>query len=418
MRPALANAGGEAIPNAPPSRIERRQLLALFGYSVVIWSLGNGILPLLPLFALDFGATKFTTGLYLAISYASIAAGTLVAGWIADRFGHRKSMMLLAGVAGSPIVLLTSLVTTFPQLIVLTAATWWLGGMIVGLTSIVGGLSAGPDQRGLVLGSLAAAAPVGSILGGLGVGPLADALGFSRLWLVLGLVWLACPAIGLFVRDVGDRPGAARERMASGGGLLTMAFLTLFIAATLASTGSFISALGRSYVMGGLGFSGTAITSTVAASGLATFYFPPVIGMLSDRLGRLRFLALCYLAGAAGLVVYAGASTLPAFWVAAALVAFVSYVSTGVGSALVMDLVDRPAVGKGLALFGATGWIGAILGFTAGGEAFNAMSNSAAFLLGAIVLVVALLLLPAIAYGMRVRSGPGAARGTYDARKG
>lgn len=393
-------------------------MLVLFGYSLVIWSLGNGILPLLPIYALDLGATKSMAGFYLASSYGSIAVGTLVAGWIADRFGHRKAMMLLAGVAGSPIVLLTSLVTTFPQLIVLTAATWWMGGMIVGLTSIVGGLSAGPDQRGLVLGLLAAAAPVGSILGGLGIGPLADALGFSRLWLVLGLVWLACPAIGLFVRDVGDRPGDAPGGMVRGGGLLTMAFLTLFIAATLASTGSFISAIGRSYAMGGAGFSGTAITSTVAASGLATFYFPPVVGLLSDRLGRLRFLALCYLAGTAGLIVYASASTLPAFWVAAALVAFVSYVSTGVGSALVVDLVERPTVGRGLALFGATGWIGAILGFTAGGEAFETMSNAEAFLVGAVVLVAALLLLPAVAHGIRVRNRTTAIRPHPEPPKG
>lgn len=418
MRHALANPDAGAAASTAPSRIERRQLLALFGYSLVIWSLGNGVLPLLPIFALDFGATKFTTGLYLAASYASIAAGTLVAGWIADRFGHRKAMMVAAGVTGSPIVLVTSLATTFPQLVVLTMTTWWMGGMIVGLTSIVGGLSAGPEQRGLVLGSLAAAAPVGSILGGLGVGPLADALGFSRLWLVLGLLWLACPVFGLFVRDVSDRPAAARDETPRAGGLLTIAFLALFIGATLASTGSFISVLGRSYAMEGLHFSQAAITSTVAASGFATFYLPPVVGMLSDRLGRLRFLALCYVAGVLGLLVYASAASLPAFWVAAALVAFVSYVSTGVGSALVVDLVDRVALGRGLALFGATGWIGAILGFAAGGAAFDVMPNFEAFLLGAVVLVAAVFLLPAVAYGIRVRGGPNLPRRIADARKG
>ena len=89
MLRTLADVGGEAGPGPSPSRIEGRQLLALFGYSLVVWALGNGVLPLLPVFALDLGATKFTTGLYLASSYAAIAAGTLVAGWISDRFGHR-----------------------------------------------------------------------------------------------------------------------------------------------------------------------------------------------------------------------------------------------------------------------------------------------------------------------------------------
>lgn len=397
MRPAAR----EQEPPAPSSQIESRQLLALFGYSLVIWSLGNGTLPLLPRFAEHFGANEVTAGIYLSIAYGAIAAGALAAGWIAHRYGHHRRMMLLAGVAGAPLVLATSFVTTFLQLVVLTSAVWWMGGMAVALTSIVGGLSAGPAERGRVLGTIALGAPAGSIIGGLGVGPLADALGYSGMWVVLGFAWLLCPVAGLFVRDVGDRPARRTESGTRRSGLLTPAFLLLFICGIFASLGSFIGSLGRTYAMGDLGFSQTDLTSTVFVAGAATLLPTAVLGWLSDRLGRMRFLALSYAAGLGGLLVYAWAVSLVSFWIAAALLAFVSYVSTGVGSALVVDLVDRPTVGLGLALFGETGWIGAIVGFAAGGVAFATLGNANAFLLGGLFVGLALLLLPAIAWAKR-----------------
>lgn len=413
-----SGAGPQRPTSAPagPPRMAPRQILALFGYSLVIWSLGNGSLPLLPLFAEDLGAGEVASGLYLSIAYAAIAGGTLVAGWVSDRYGHRKAMMLLAGVAGSPLVLATSMVTTFPQLVALTAATWWMGGMVLALTNIVGGLSAGPQERGAVLGILALGAPAGSLVGGVGVGALADALGFSGMWIVLGLLWLLCPAAGLFVRDVPPRLEAGPSRRVRGG-VLSVPFVLLLLCGLSAAVGSFIASLGRSFAMGELGFSRVAITSTVAVSGLVTLPFPPIVGILSDRLGRIRFLGLSYSAGVVGLLVYSTARSLPSFWIAAALVAFVSYVSTGVASALVVDLVPRDGVGRGLALFSATGWGGAIIGFAAGGVAFESLGNTMAFLVGGFLILVGIALLAPIGIAMRRRKGSGDGAGGPEPRK-
>ncbi len=384
--------------------MDRRQLAVLFVYSLVIWTIGNAVLPLLPLFAGSLGADYLHTGLYLAAAYASIAAGTTLAGWLSDRKGHRKAMMLLAGLAGSPFVLATALVQTFPELVVLTCVVWWLGGMAIALTNIVGGLSAGPGERGRVLGVLALAAPVGSVIGGLSIGSIADALGFSRMWIPLGLLWLVCPAVGLFVREVPgpspprDQPKAARGR------IFTPAFLVLLACGISAATGSFIGSLGRSLLMQGLKFTDADITSTVLASGLVTLPFPVALGTLSDRVGRLRFIGLCYMAGVAGLVVYASATSLWAFWTAASLLAFVSYVSPGVSSALVVDLVDRPAIGRGLSVFSATGWVGAVIGFGGGGLAFERLGYARGFLVGALLVVVAMALLAPIAWLIRTHA--------------
>lgn len=368
----------------------------------MIWSLGNGILPLLPLIAERLGADIVVVGIYLSLSYAAIAVGSFSAGWIADWTSHRRALMLAVGAAGPPFVIATTWVTNVLELLALTAVVWFLGGMALALASIMAGLSAGPQQRGAVLGTLALAAPLGSILGGIGVGVIADAVGYSAMWTVLGLLWFLCPLAGLAIQDVGAVRVAHRSR-AVDSGVLGAAFLLFLACALLASVGSFIGGLGRSLAMGDLHFTAAEITSTVAVSGLVTLPFTVLLGVLSDFLGRLRFLALCYLAGLLGLVVYSQAASLADFWVASALTAFLAYVATGLGSALVVDLVDRPALGRGMAVFSAATWTGGILGFLVGGYGFALYGDLATFLFGAGLVAGAMVLLVPVARAIRRR---------------
>ncbi len=56
--------------------INRKQLAALFICSLVPWVVGNGLLPLLPVYAVKLGADSTVAGLYLAFSYLAIALGS------------------------------------------------------------------------------------------------------------------------------------------------------------------------------------------------------------------------------------------------------------------------------------------------------------------------------------------------------
>ncbi len=411
----IPETGFRALPHG--LRLPNRQLAALFAYSLVNFSMGNGLLPLLPKYAAGLGASELWVGVYLGISYAAIAIGTAVAGWLADRVGHRRTAMVAVGLAVTPILLAESQVASFPIAVAGTAAIWFLGGMSLALASIQAGLGAPTGQRGRVLGFLGIAAPVGSIIGGLGIGYLADRLGFAGLWIALGFLFLLCPAAGLLVRDATtDAAGTVRARVPAGA-VWTAAFMILIAGSLVAAFGSFMGSLGRTLAMQDV-FTNGEITSTVAVSGLVTLPFPLLVGFLSDRLGRIPFLGVCYAAGVAGLVVYSMAALLWHFWIAAALVAFVSYVSTAVGSALVVDLVPRDAVGRGMAFYSATGWAGGILGFAAGGYLFSALGLPTGFLLAAGLLAVAMTLLPPIAWARRAAArGPAVSPSELAARK-
>jgi MFS family permease len=411
MPSSLSDRGTGVAPRSGHGRFPSRQLAVLFAYSLVNWSTGNGLLPLLPKYAKTFGATDAIIGIYLGTSYLSIALGTVVAGWLADRVGHRKLLMILVGLGIPPLLLGLSQAGEFWEAAVLTAAIWWLAGMSLALASIVAGMGAEAGERGRALGFLAVAAPTGSVIGGLGIGVLADALGFRTMWIALAALYLLGPAAGLLLRDVPISKTTAGPQAAwsrSWGA----AYMLLLGVGLLAAFGSFIGALGRSLAMES--FSNADITSTVAVAGIATLPFPFFVGSLSDRLGRLRFLALCYAAGVTGLVVYSASAVLWQFWLASALVAFVSYVSTGVGSALVVDLVPRGSVGGGLALFSGMGWAGGILGFVIGGSLFPAVGFATAFLFGATLLLGAALLLVPIRAAMRSGTRANAVTGSTE----
>jgi MFS family permease len=145
--------------------------------------------------------------------------------------------------------------------------------------------------------------------------------------------------------------------------------------------------------MNKLSFVSTAIASTAAVGGAVTLPFLPLMGWLSDQLGRKRLLALCYLLGMAGLLILAASVSLWHFWAAASLLYVFTFASRGVGAALATDLVSQESLGVGMSLFEATRWVGGIIGFTATGYTVQNLGIISTCILGAVLSLTAIVLL-------------------------
>jgi MFS family permease len=78
--------------------VSRKQLIALFLCSIVPWTVGNGLVPLLPVYATSLGAAPGVAGAYMGISYLALALGALSAGRLSERLGRRKLPLIVAGV--------------------------------------------------------------------------------------------------------------------------------------------------------------------------------------------------------------------------------------------------------------------------------------------------------------------------------
>ena len=145
--------------------------------------------------------------------------------------------------------------------------------------------------------------------------------------------------------------------------------------------------------MDALGFSATAISSTVAISGVIALPLPPLIGWLSDRVGRKQCLTLCYLAGTMGMLILAMSASLWHFWIAIILLRLLASVNRAVGSALTTDLVPQALLGRGMSLFMATAWIGGVIGSFSTGYAVQHLGILSTCILGGLLSPIAIMLL-------------------------
>jgi len=368
--------------------ISRRQLTSLFICSLVPWTAGNGLIPLLPLYARQLGANDAVAGYYLAISYLAIALGALSAGWISGRIHRHKLPLIIASSVGIPAAWLMGYVSTVWALTALTAILWFTGGMGLSLISILTGLSAGENERGKIFGILAVTGGLGALVGNLGTGWLVERWGYTAMFDILAIFLALSPLTALFLEEKEVQQPRLENTPGQKLPGLGKSFYLLFTASILASITGFFIVLIRSIMMSNLKFSPLEISSTGAIGGLISIPFPFLMGWLSDRIGRKTFLFVGYLTTFTAIVLLAFSKELWNFWVVLSLQGIATG-SGGIGNALVTDLVRQESVGKGLAVFSSAAWIGGVIGFAVAGYTLQNLGFVTAFIIGGCLVMVA-----------------------------
>jgi MFS transporter, DHA1 family, multidrug resistance protein len=373
--------------------LPKKQLIALFMSSLVTFTVGGGLVPLLPIYATRLGADSVLTGYYLAFAFLALSISSVFAGWLSDRLQRRKALLIGAGVLMIPTTFLMGQVTTILGLAILTTILWFLAGIVVTMVSLLTGLFVHEMERGKVFGTIGLAAPLAGIIGGFGSGPIVDRWGYPALFTVAAIVYILLPLCGLLLAD---KPAVVKApktvKSDSQRVMLSRAFLFLFFASVLAHIANSQIVLGRSLIMDSQSFDATAISSSGAIGAIISLPFPVFIGWLSDRIGRKPLIMICYLASLIGLAVLASSSSLWHFWVAMALQSIIG-AGVAVGSALITDLVPRDALATPLSVYGSTQFIGYVVGFGGMGTVIQLVGLSMSILLGILLCIVALILL-------------------------
>jgi MFS family permease len=296
------------------------------------------LVPLLPRLSHQLALGKQSVGILAGAYLFGMAAGSIPAGWLADRLGPRAVTLLgLIGLSASTLAF--GCVHAFYLLLVtrvlqaLGGALAWAGGMAWLLAR------APPSIRGRVLGVALGVWYVGAAAGPL-VGGLVLALGFVPVFVSLAVL-SACLCV-VTVRIPGPEPSAVyrpnRTRyLAFGGGLAGT--LALLVAALV--MGACVPLLPA--MLSGLGAHGGVIALVFAVAGVAQGASALAFGRLTDRFGAL----LPVLAGLMSLALTVSVFALPLSVVALAAAIILASVALqlAIGPALAMIATAASAAG-------------------------------------------------------------------------
>jgi MHS family proline/betaine transporter-like MFS transporter len=253
-------------------------------------------------------ASLLTTLLGFAVAYLMRPVGAVVFGHIGDRKG-RRPMLLLSMAVMSVAMLLTALLPTYSQIGI--AAAWLLFALRCVMGFSVGGEYTGviayllegsrPERRGLIASLAAASSEVGALLAvgvaALTVSWVSEAELQSWGWRIPFLVGALLAGTVWFARSTMDEsPDFERLRDAGTLALNPLAHAVsrqraaLARAFAISALGSITDYVGITYVpafltsVGAMDEAESLQLSTIAA--VAVILVTPLVGLLSDRVGR------------------------------------------------------------------------------------------------------------------------------------
>ena len=380
--------------------------LALLAFIAFIAQIGIAVmLPLLPLFATDLGASPFVLGLLTSAFAVTNGIGQFGVGVLSDRFGSRR--FIAGGLA---------LYASMNALIATAATAAWLvawrtlsgfgGGALIVSERIYLTEVTAPERRAFANGVLSAAASAGMVAGPAFGGFIAAVGGLRAPFVVVavtsGIAFVA--SLALPRRAPAPMPARAEEPEAAiadepvdRAGVIALLFANL---AMLAGYGAFITTyaplaterLGWSTVDVGLAFS---------FFGAGSILLGPPLAHLADRTSRRAVAIVGILPVAAfGMALVVGLSIWAVFGVAilagAGLTAF-----NAAWYAMLADVSGTRARGRVFGIVSAVSNAGIVIGATTAAQLWERVDLSAA--MGSGVVAMLLALVPMIAYPTRQR---------------
>lgn len=386
-----------------------RNLVFLFGAALCFWASLTTLLPTLPLYIEQAGATQQQVGLVMG----SFAIGLLLTRGLFGRWAdfHSRKRVILIGTAMVGLAPLGyGLTTSLPLLMFLRAAHGLsIAGLTTGYSTLVIDI-APKEQRGEVLGYMTLVAPLGMALGPALGGWLEAEYGFGVLFGVAGVLGLIAFIGMCLVQETPRSPqgsaenlsffnlfvGIYTDQLSQGRRLQIPALVLVMIGMVFGALVAFLPAYIRDSEVdlnGGLFW-------TIVA--IASFSVRVVTGKASDRIGRGPFITISIVLYLLSMVLLAIATT-PQHFILSAL-------AEGAGSGTLLPMMitlvaDRsPVDQRGQAFAVCVG--GFDLGIALGGSVLGIFVADVGYR-GTFGLAAALALLALTIFTTQCTSAPG-----------
>ncbi len=364
----------------------------------------TAITPLLPSYADDLGLSKASAG----VLSAAYAAGTLIAslpsGFVAARVGPRRA--LLSGLA---LLGFASLVFGFSHQVVLLDAARFVQG-VAGALAWAGALTwlilSNPRaRRGSVIGDVLGVAVAGSLLGP-AIGALAESLGTEP---VFSSVLVVTAALSLVALRIPEPPRGEPQRLSEVRKAITSPSVlraTWYVAAPSAMFG--VVEVLAPLRMDELGGGAALVAAAFTAGAVLEAILSPIVGRLSDRVGRFRPYALGMLISAPAVALLPVAAALWGVFAVLIVISLGAGLCFAPALAMLSDSAEATRLHQGFAtgLINAAWASGQVVGGVGGGAAAGAAGDALPCLLAAALLVVTVAAARPMGIRARRRVGP------------
>lgn len=238
--------------NALPNDIAAARILFILSISVGVAIIGLGIIwPLIPVYALDLGATGFQLGMIIASFNIARVFANPVSGRLSDRWGRKP--FIVAGLFSYALVSILYILATDVNSLILVRFLHGLTSVLVVPVAMALAADIAPDSHlARYMGSLNMA-----VMLGLGVGPMLggiirDTLGMSAAFCTMGI--LALVTAGGVILLIPRHPFASESKVKKAAApikellkhrvVLGLFFLRLFVASGQGSVYTFLPLLG------------------------------------------------------------------------------------------------------------------------------------------------------------------------------
>jgi FSR family fosmidomycin resistance protein-like MFS transporter len=166
---------------------------------VIVTFTSGSLLPFVPLYLVDhFSMTATMAAVWTSVMRASAILGSLMGGWLSDRWGNKRTV-LLSLIAIGPAMLLFTTVNYFAALAVVMVVIGILWAMretavqtyLMGRTPL--------RMHGMVFGIYFGIGMQGQSLMQPVYGAFMDMAGISNIFLIVGLISLATSVVTVFI---------------------------------------------------------------------------------------------------------------------------------------------------------------------------------------------------------------------------
>jgi predicted MFS family arabinose efflux permease len=295
---------------------------------------------------LHIPTTKF--GLVVSVyAFAASASGILAAGF-ADRFDRKKMLMFFyAGFIGG--TLLCGIAPTYHFLLLARVVTGVFGGVIGSIVMAIIADLFPMAMRGRVMGFVQTSFAASQVLGL----PLGFYLATHFGWHAPFLMIVALGVVaGVFIM-IYLRPVDAHLKLQHEGNAFVHLFKTVskrryviaFATTTLLATGGFmLMPFGSTFTINNLGISSDSLSFIYFVTGLCTLVSGPLVGRLSDRLGKYALFCAGTALTILMVIIYThlGHTALPVV-IAINVLLFVGVTSRMISASALMSAVPDPA---------------------------------------------------------------------------